>query len=292
MPIATRLTNSGTLLVNGTFDENTSISPSKFRTTSTTVYAGSLDEVTISGGSVAKREVSDGTLQVKNIFDEFTGAPVVDSSLQLWLDAGQSASYSGSGSTWTDLSGNGKNGTLSNSPTYSSVTGGGVLTFNGSNQYVTMAGLASSAFTSVTLNIWVKASSIASAGSLISKDLCYKYRINSDGTIGLLLSSNGTSYTINTTFTSYTYTVGTWVNIALSVSSTNVLGYINGVQKFSNGSGITLGSNSNAFMIASYGSATSEFLTGVVGAAMVYNRALTADEITTNFNALRGRYGV
>ena len=88
----------------------------KFKTTSTTVYATELDEVTINGGSVAKREVNTGVLQVKNIFDEFTGAPVVDSSLQLWLDAGQTASYSGSGATWTDLSGASNNGTLLNSP--------------------------------------------------------------------------------------------------------------------------------------------------------------------------------
>lgn len=51
MPIATRLTNAGTLLVNGSFDENTSISPAKFRTTSTTVYAGELDEVSFVPGS-------------------------------------------------------------------------------------------------------------------------------------------------------------------------------------------------------------------------------------------------
>ena len=50
MPIATRLTNAGTLLVNGSFDENTSISPAKFRTTSTAVYAAELDEVSFVPG--------------------------------------------------------------------------------------------------------------------------------------------------------------------------------------------------------------------------------------------------
>jgi hypothetical protein len=291
MPIATRLTNTGTLLVNGSFDENTSITPAKFRTTANTVYAGTLDEVTISGGAVAKREVSDGTLQVKTIFDEFTGAPVVDTSLQLWLDAGQTASYSGSGATWTDLSGASNNGTLLNSPTYSSVNGGGALTFNGTNQYVNMSTLASSTFTSVTLNTWVNVSNLATGGSLITKELCYKYRINLDGTVGLLVSSNGTSWTISTTFPAYTYTAGTWVNVVLTVSGTNILGYINGVQKYSNGSGFALGTNANPFQIGAY-STTGEPLTGSVSAAMVYNRALTADEVTTNFNALRNRYGI
>ena len=53
MPIATRLTNTGTLLVNGIFDENTSITPAKFRTSSTTVYAGTLDEVSLPAGAVS-----------------------------------------------------------------------------------------------------------------------------------------------------------------------------------------------------------------------------------------------
>ncbi len=52
MPIATRLTNTGTLLVNGNFDENTSISPSTFRTTSTAVYAATIDEVTLDAGAI------------------------------------------------------------------------------------------------------------------------------------------------------------------------------------------------------------------------------------------------
>jgi hypothetical protein len=36
----------------------------------------------------------------------------------------------------------------------------------------------------------------------------------------------------------------------------------------------------------------SRFFKGSVAAAQLYNRALTADEITTNFNALRNRYGI
>jgi hypothetical protein len=238
-----------------------------------------------------KRESSNGTLYVNTQIDEFTGAPVVDTSLKLWLDAGQTSSYAGSGATWTDLSGLGNNGTLTASPTFSSTTNGGAFTFNGTNQYVNMSTLASSTFTSVTLNTWVNVSNLATGGSLITKELCYKYRINSDGTVGLLVSSNGTSWSISTTFPAYTYTTGTWVNVVLTISSINILGYINGVQKYSNGSGFALGTNANPFQIGAY-STTGEPLTGSVSAAMVYDRALSADEILTNFNALRGRYGI
>lgn len=61
----------------------------------------------------------------------------VADSLVLRLDAADTTSYSGTGSTWTNLgsAGSGANGTLVNAPTYST-SGGGSLVFNGSNQYI------------------------------------------------------------------------------------------------------------------------------------------------------------
>ena len=57
---------------------------------------------------------------------------IVQSNLVMNLDAGNSSSYSGSGSVWVDLSGNGNDGTLINNPSYSNSSGGS-LVFDGSN---------------------------------------------------------------------------------------------------------------------------------------------------------------
>jgi hypothetical protein len=65
----------------------------------------------------------------------FAGPDIVESGLVLALDAGNSKSYPGSGATWTDLSGNGNNGTLVNGVGYNSGNGG-YLVFDGSNDYV------------------------------------------------------------------------------------------------------------------------------------------------------------
>jgi len=65
----------------------------------------------------------------------YTGPNIVTSGLVLQLDAANTKSYPGSGTTWTDLSGNGNNGTLTNSPTFSSANGG-IFTFNGTNQFI------------------------------------------------------------------------------------------------------------------------------------------------------------
>ena len=62
---------------------------------------------------------------------------IVTDGLLLHLDAGNKNSYPGSGTTWTDLTGNGYNATLINSVGYTS-TSGGMLTFNGSNQTATV----------------------------------------------------------------------------------------------------------------------------------------------------------
>ena len=59
---------------------------------------------------------------------------VITDGLVLGLDAANTRSYVGSGTTWTDLIGS-NNGTLTNGPTYSSDRGGAIV-FDGSNDYV------------------------------------------------------------------------------------------------------------------------------------------------------------
>ena len=118
---------------------------------------------------IASRLTNTGTLLVNGIFDEFTGAPVVDSSLQLWLDAGQTTSYPGTGTTWTDLSGNNNTGTLTNGPTYSSANGGS-LSFDGVDDYVDCGNAASLSFTNnLTVSIWCSSNNAAGYRSPLMK---------------------------------------------------------------------------------------------------------------------------
>ena len=68
----------------------------------------------------------------------FAGPEIAESGLVLALDAGNLKSYPGSGTTWTDLSGGGNTGTLTNGPTYSSANGGS-LVFDGTNDYISLS---------------------------------------------------------------------------------------------------------------------------------------------------------
>ena len=62
---------------------------------------------------------------------------IIEDSISYYFDASQLRSYPGSGTTWTNLYGIGKNGTLTNGPTFTSARGGGIV-FDGTNDYVSL----------------------------------------------------------------------------------------------------------------------------------------------------------
>lgn len=89
-----------------------------------------------------------------------TQATLPSSGLIVDLRAGKSSSYSGSGSTWSDLSGGGNNATLQNTPTWSS-TSGGRFALDGSDHFTLPAGMAN--FTSgLTISAYVNFGNVGS----------------------------------------------------------------------------------------------------------------------------------
>jgi hypothetical protein len=280
----------------------TGISVQKISNVGLLQTTGIIDEFTIKSGSVAQRVNLNGNLQLAGIFDEWTGAPVVDGSLMVWLDAGQPSSYSGSGATWTDLSGNGKNYTLSNGPTFNSGaknTTGGTLTFTtASSQYATSASslFNSTTYNTVTMNIWVYPTS---SGNIIQIDgqaaLATGYHasaieITAAGVISFGLWTGSAVTTIATS----TQSLNAWYNLVITYNGTTATAYVNGASVGS--SNITWSAPGTSTFMAlmaaeSTGMGTNAYTSGNLGAFMVYNRSLTVDEVTSNYNALRRRYG-
>ena len=80
-------------------------------------------------------------------------APKISTNgLILYLDAGNTKSYPGTGTTWVDISQSGNNGTLINSPTFNSSNGGGIV-FDGVDDYVTQSNITSN---SLTFDFWFR----------------------------------------------------------------------------------------------------------------------------------------
>lgn len=230
---------------------------------------------------------------------------VVQNGLILNLDAGVSTSYSGSGSTWSDISGNGNHFTLFNSPTFSQ----NKLIFNGTNQYaISNSNVNLSAFTYVTTMIFARTTATTS-GMLFEHTANWN---NNVGGFGLFPHSNGTGNTVDLHHTNhnssavrnYSFAVGTnWANhtniFSTASDSVGRLTYNNaslvsfsGTGGYPTSTATSGGSFANSLMHLATRAGTGNYCPVEIGVFLIYNRKLTAAEISQNFNALRGRFGI
>jgi hypothetical protein len=269
MPIASRLTSTGNLLVTGSFDENTSIAPAKFRTNINTVYAGTFDEV------------SD---------------MIVTNGLLLYVN-GSSDVYSGSGTTWSDLSTYRNNATLTNSPTYNVGTGGGSFAFDGSTQYAAIdTALLNTTYTGKTVFFVGRLNTSAWTPGVLQ----YRGMFGSAGTprnfnfyvlhdaanlIYFHYSTPGSAF--NTT--SVALNTNTWFIAAVTQDSTTSTVYLNGASIYSV-AGQTLNQYANGGQEAI--AKADNYWYGDVAVCAVYSRALSAAEILNNYNAFAARVGL
>lgn len=270
-----------------------------------TIYQPIAAIATLVDTGMRQRTDSDGNQYVANIFDEFTGAPVVDGNLILWSDAGQSISYAGTGNTWTDLSAAGNDSSLKNNITFDSQ---GWFTLDGVDDWIEtpLPGpttfLPSSDFSIITTVAIDSYANIANAAGTICG--CFNY----DG-YGLLWQASTTTIQVGCQMRGRATTtevrvlqpanLGQWYHLTMSYSSSqnfmrfyvdgnlaNTTAAISGSYDIISGN-IRLGTNTVAG-----GAFSSRWLPGRIGQVMIYDRALTDDEVLTNFNANGRRYGI
>ena len=216
----------------------------------------------------------------------FAGPEVVEDGLVLCLDAGNPKSYPGSGTTWTDLSGNGNNGTLVNSPTYSSANRG-VIVLDGSNQYIDVP----------SPNLSTQNHTIMGAARYVT-------------TYGRTFAGKNNNWLMgHWNNTTRNYYAQNWVSSANNgESDTNwriyaATGnysedswalYVNGqlnVGPNSNGLNGPNGFNIGRYALGNSGNG-SEYSNSLISFLICYNRVLTPQEIQQNFNSIRGRFGI
>jgi len=221
---------------------------------------------------------------------------IVTDGLILYLDAANPKSYPGSGTRWTDLSGNENHGTLVNSPTYSTANGG-IITLNGSTQYIDCGNSSSLNVTSTfTLQVFLRTTFANATNTIFSKDGvgvdtngAYNFYFSSTG--GLNYESNNNSPDMSSP--TGLFASSRWTSLTLtfdSAADTKCRMYVNGASVAS-GSPAAPTSTSTNLLIGRRGGA-GLVLQGDIGLASVYNRSLSADEVLQNFSAIRGRFGV
>ena len=221
---------------------------------------------------------------------------IVTNGLVLCLDAGNSRSYPGSGTTWTDLSGLSNTGTLTNGPTYSSSNGGSIV-FDGVDDYVDLGNPSSlsaiGGTTNITASGWAYYTAYGGGGQSYSvitvKGSPWTWLLeNLSSTFRFRITAGGSD--VNVADTS-THALNTWYNVVGTYDGSNMKIYVNGVLKNTAAQTGTLATNTETAKIGTW-QGTNYNLTGRVSNVSIYNRALTAAEIKQNYNALKGRFGL
>ena len=209
---------------------------------------------------------------------------IVTDGLVLCLDAGDRMSYPGAGTTWTDLSKNRNNGTLTNGPTFNSANGGS-LAFDGTDDYVDLGSQVANLST-FTLSYWINPNQAdVSSTSLMPigwddnyLDRVIYYSTRRDD----LFFWFGPTSADRVSISYNTVNDNTWYNFVITRGSTYVKMYQDNILL---GQSTTTGDNVNFQWIGKETPANIALL-------HVYNRALTPDEIRQNYKATKGRFGL
>lgn len=214
--------------------------------------------------------------------------------LFLYLDAGISASYSGTGTSWADLSGNRNNGTLINDVSYDS-NNKGSLVFNGTNGYVSCSG--SLVTNEATFITWLKrnGSQVSYAGILFSRG-------GGGSTTGLdfVSTTNRIGYHWNDASNTWQWGSGpivpdlTWCMCAISVRSSSATAYLCQASGTTSATNFTTHATTtlSSIRVGTDTTTGDRLFKGNIAIAKLYNRALSAEDIQKNFNSARGRFGI
>lgn len=228
------------------------------------------------------------------------GSSIVTQNLVLNLDAGDNSSYGGSGTTWTDLSGQNNNGTLINGVTYNSGDGG-YLIFDGTNDRVSLPVGSDFAYGTgdFTIETWFNVTGTspqtwgevvfsqtisgqnyfvvsASAQNPVQKKPRFTY-----GTGG------GTPITSSTT-----YTENQWYHYVITRNGTTLTIYLNNSVVATATVSFNFSNTTYVPTIGAYSHSNTLNLDGKISIVRVYKgKGFSVSDVTQNFDAVKSRYG-
>ena len=209
---------------------------------------------------------------------------IVTSGLLFCVDAANPRSYPGSGTNWFQLSGSNNTGSIVNGPTYNSANLGS-LSFDGIDDYVDFS---------------------ANLGTMATYTIMFWAKRDAENRMPVAARTNGSFYWYGDNSWFYTHggatgeyyyskptsiPLGTWGCYCVSYNGSNVSIYRQGVYQ---GQQATTGTAdwSVGLTVGWWAFRGSYAWQGLISNVMMYNTALTADQVTQNFNATRGRYGL
>ena len=237
---------------------------------------------------------------------QYANGKIVTDGLVLSLDASDLNSYPGSGTTWNDLAGS-NNGTLTNGPTFSSAGNASSIVFDGVDDYMegNDNGLFNFGTGDFTADVWMKFNTLQSGYKSIfsrgnpaegSRQWWYlaKYSTGNKFLFAVdddILKKEVISNTVAQ--------AGIWYHITgIRKSGNRCEIYINGVFETSQpdaGNPINADEGDRLFRFAAHrggGDIAYEFCDCSISGGKIYNRALSSEEVTQNYNAQKSRFGL
>lgn len=230
-----------------------------------------------------------------------TTSDIVSDGLFMKLDA---STYGGSGD-WLDETANNNDATISGA-TWSS-TDGGIFDFDGTNDTISIphvSSLSLNTTTQKTIQVWVKFDTLPALNAQIPVFGKLSSNFSFDGYWGGLFSNGGTIRVVTngssvqkvSTSTS-TVSIDTWYLYTfisqITSTSNTTKAYINTTEYVSTAHGSDSYSESNPLYLGFIGTGVSSpYLNGKIGACYFYTKGLSAEEIQTNYDATKSRYGL
>lgn len=226
---------------------------------------------------------------------------IITDGIRLRLDASESGSYSGSGTTWNDIGNNAYPFTLVNSPTYT-VTG--YFDFDGINDYAVISHTSAlKPTTAITTEQWLSADNWG-AGTSGSDFKCSLSCTESGGYSNNIWANNFYSYlwaagayrvpsASVSGFTGWHHFVTTFdgrfvrLYVDAQIKSTVDLGAFGYLIAYDSDNSIIIGAEASGTT-----SPTGSYWDGKIGSTLIYNRALTASEILQNYNNTKSKFGL
>ncbi len=219
---------------------------------------------------------------------QFAFGKIVTNGLILALDAADKNSYPGSGTTWRDMSGNGNNSTLINSPTFNSTNGGSIV-FDGIDDYATVSSNSGWAFGgNGTIEQWVY---ITGNDGVNNRFWCVN-----NNSAGLDAYLNGSSYNVyfhgGAVGTTTTISQNTWVYFVVTYTSGTIKVYFNTIEQGLTGTTTGYNITNNGTLYIARFTVSSYELDGRISTMKIYNRSLSLSEIQQNYNAQKSRFNL
>jgi hypothetical protein len=217
---------------------------------------------------------------------------IVSNGLILDLDAAKFDSYPKTGTRWYDITWSTSGGTLTNGPVFNS-NNGSFFSFDGVDDLVN---LGNQSFNTVTFDLWVNIQTFTGNRAILSKG---SQALGSGSTFAawILTATN----TVRNRFynfsggsgfvTTANLSANTWYNLTWTYDNSNVRLYTNSslTETAALVGPLIVTNNTNLIIASDFYTQSAEMRSS---GFKMYNRALTQSEITQNYNAVKGRFGL